>query len=287
MSDSGIEKLTHPERIIYPACNISKLDLAEYYESVQEWILPYLNKRILTLVRSPHGDLQHTFFQKHLPDPVASLFPITVQDKTEIREYFYLKNISGLIALVQMGVVEIHCWGSQIKNVERPDVMIFDLDPAPDVSWSTVIATAKYIREELAAIHLTSFVKTTGGKGLHVVVPIKPRYSWDIVKQFSHDFVDQLVAENPDAYVATISKAKRTGKIFLDYLRNGRGATAVAPYSSRATSNATVAVPVHWDELTAKFKPDKFTVKTVPKRLLTLSSDPWEDFFEITQTLPR
>jgi bifunctional non-homologous end joining protein LigD len=284
---SGIERLTHPERILYPACNVSKLDLAEYYETVQEWILPFLSKRLLTLVRSPHGDLQKSFFQKHLQDPVKSLFPLNVADKSGQSEYFYLKNVDGLFALVQLGVLEIHCWGSHIKNVERPDVMIFDLDPAPDVKWSTVMATAKTIRDQLAAIHLTSFVKTTGGKGLHVVVPIKPRYSWEVVKQFSHDFVDNLVAENPDAYTATITKAKRTGKIFLDYLRNQRGATAVAPYSTRANSQATIAVPIHWNELTAKLKPEKFTVKTVPKRLVNLKSDPWEDFFEISQTLPR
>ncbi|MES2216987.1 MAG: non-homologous end-joining DNA ligase [Pseudomonadota bacterium] len=279
--------LTHPERILYPASGVTKLDLAAYYETVQEWMLPLVSKRLLTLVRSPQGDLQKCFYQKHLQEPNKSLFQLQVREKTATRDYLYLKNVDGLIALVQMGVLEIHCWGSNIKNVERPDLIVFDLDPAPDVNWSKVMTAAKFIRDQLATLHLTSFVKTTGGKGLHVVVPIKPRYSWEIVKQFSHDFVDNMVAENPRAYVATISKAKRTGKIFLDYLRNQHGATAVAPYSTRAREYATVATPIHWDELTAKLKPEKFTVKTLPKRLITLKSDPWEDFLEISQTLPR
>jgi bifunctional non-homologous end joining protein LigD len=277
--------LTHPERILYPAAHISKQDIADYYEAVQDWMLPYLTKRLLTLVRCPQGDLQKCFYQKHLQEPNSALFQITIPEKNTSGEYFYLKNVSGLIALVQMGVLEIHCWGSHINKVEQPDVIIFDLDPAPDVSWNKVMVAAKFIKERLEQIKLTSFVKTTGGKGLHVVVPIKSKHHWEDVKQFSHDFVDSIVAEQPNAYTATITKAKRTGKIFLDYLRNQRGATAVAPYSTRARVGATVATPVHWDELNGKLKPEKFTVATVPKRLATLKSDPWEEFFEISQNL--
>jgi bifunctional non-homologous end joining protein LigD len=278
--------LSHPDRILFPAGNVTKLELAEYYEAIQEWIVPFVEKRVLTLVRCPQGDLQKCFYQKHLADAIKGLYPVAVKEKNDNGDYFYLKNLTGLIALVQMGVLEIHCWGSQINKPEKPDIIVFDLDPAPDVSWNKVMAAALHIKKQLAAIGLTSFVKTTGGKGLHVVVPIKPKHTWDIVKQFTHDFVDALVADNPRAYVATISKAKRTGKIFLDYLRNQHGATAIAPYSTRARAEATVATPIHWDELNAKLKPEKFTVKTLPKRLIALRHDPWEDFFEINQSLP-
>lgn len=279
--------ITHPERILYPSPGITKQDLVTYYETIQEWALPFLSKRLLTIVRCPQGASHPGFYQKHLQDSVDGLFTLVVPEKNSSGEYFYLKDLKGLLALVQMSALEIHCWGSQVKSVERPDMMVFDLDPAPDVGWPKIIAAAKLLKDQLAQIHLTSFVKTTGGKGLHVVVPIKPRYSWEVVKQFTHDFVDNIVAEHPNAYTATITKAKRKGKIFLDYLRNQRGATAVAPYSTRARKDATVATPIFWDELTSKLKPEKFTIKTVPKRLASLKSDPWEELFELKQTLPR
>jgi bifunctional non-homologous end joining protein LigD len=275
--------ITHPERIIYPKSGITKLDLAEFYEAVHEWMLPFIVNRPLTLVRCPQGLAQKCFYQKHLSEKIKSLYSIRIKEKSATSDYIYLKKLDGLIALVQFGVMEIHNWGSQIDKLEQPDVLVFDLDPAPDVSWSKVVNAAKFVRDCLATIGLQSFVKTTGGKGLHVVVPIKRKYNWEEVKNFTHEFVNVIVEEKPREYISTMTKAKRTGKIFLDYLRNGRGATAVSPYSSRAREGATVATPLHWDELTAKIKPEQFTVKTVPKRLAKLKTDPWADYFKIKQ----
>jgi bifunctional non-homologous end joining protein LigD len=277
--------ITHPERIIYPKSGITKLDLAEYYDVVHEWMLPYITNRPLTLVRCPQGLAQKCFYQKHLTEPIDALFDIRIKEKSATSDYIYLKKAAGLLALVQFGVMEIHTWGSHIDKLEQPDVLVFDLDPAPDVAWSKIVSAAKFVRECLDAIGLQSFVKTTGGKGLHVVVPIKRKYHWEEVKNFTHEFVNVLVEEKPREFISVMTKAKRTGKIFLDYLRNGRGATAVSPYSSRAREGATVATPIHWDELTAKLKPENFTVLTVPKRLAKLKADPWEGYFKISQSL--
>jgi bifunctional non-homologous end joining protein LigD len=279
--------LSHPEKILYPEGNITKADVADYYTAVHKWILPYLAKRPLTLVRCPQGYTQTCFFQKHIEkDSVDSLYTVSIKDKSKRELYPYLKDSAGLIALVQLGVLEIHSWGSHIDDPEKPDVIIFDLDPAPDVAWKDVIKGAKLIHEKLAILNLKSFVKTTGGKGLHVVVPIKRKYSWDEVKDFTRAFADAIVAEHPQHYIATMSKAKRKGKIFIDYLRNGHGATAIAPYSTRARKHATVSVPLAWDELSVKVKGEAFTVKNVPKRVVKLKKDPWKDFYSLAQSLP-
>ena len=277
--------ITHPERIIYPETGITKRDLAQYYEAVEEWMLPYVKQRALTLLRCPQGQAQKCFYQKHLHDKIDGLYPIEVQDKNSVEEYSYLKSVDGLVALVQFGVLEIHCWGSKIDKLEQPDVIIFDLDPAEDVSWKNVMGGAKIVRQKLTELKLVSFVKTTGGKGLHVVVPIKRKHDFAAVKQYSHDIVDELVAEYPQAFTGTITKSKRVGKIFLDYLRNQHGATAIAPYSTRVHAHAPVATPIHWDELNARLKPASFTVKTLPKRLKALKDDPWEDYFKVSQKI--
>ncbi len=281
------QALSHPEKILYPEDKITKADLANYYTAVQKWILPYLTNRPLTLVRCPQGYAQKCFFQKHIEkDSVASLYTVSIKDKSKRELYPYLKDTAGLIALVQLGALEIHSWGSHIDDPEKPDVIIFDLDPAPDVAWKEVIKAAQLIREKLNVLKLKSFVKTTGGKGLHVVVPIKRNYSWDEVKDFSRAFADAIVAADPQHYIATMSKAKRTGKIFIDYLRNGHGATAIAPYSTRARKHATVSVPLTWDELSVKVKGEAFTVKNLCKRLAKMKQDPWKDFYKLAQTLP-
>jgi bifunctional non-homologous end joining protein LigD len=278
--------LSHPERVLYPEAKITKQDLADYYESIQDWILPYLIKRPLTLVRCPGGWDQQCFFQKHLTDNKSkNLFPVEVKEKSGTTEYSYIKNIQGVIDLVQISTLEIHAWGCHVNQLEKPDVIIFDLDPADDVPWKKVIAAAKLIREKLNALQLKSFVKTTGGKGLHVVVPIKPKYGWEEIKNFSHVIVNNIVEENPDDFIGNMNKAKRKGKIFLDYLRNGRGATAVAPYSTRARKNAPVSTPLSWEELTTKIKPNTFTVKNLMKRLNSLKQDPWEEFYKLKQDL--
>lgn len=277
--------MSHPEKILYPEGKITKLDIFEYYEMIQDKILPYITNRLLTLVRCP-DNYHQCFYQKHLQkNTPAGLFEMTVMDKSGEEEYLYLKNSTGLLSLPQMGVLEIHPWGSTIKHLEKPDMIIFDLDPAPDVTWKKVVKGAFEIRKYLAELDLISFVKTTGGKGLHVVVPIKPQYEWEEVKEFTHAFVDIIVAQSPELYVGKMSKEKRKGKIFLDYLRNQRGATAVAPYSTRAREKAPVSTPVHWDELTGSIKDTFFTIKTLEKHLQTQKHDPWEDFFKISQKL--
>lgn len=277
--------LTNSDRILYPKQGTTKLELAQYYDNIHEWILPYLANRPLTLVRCPSGKHADCFYQKHLPDQIKGIYsvPITEKNKTEL--YPYIKDKRGLIALVQLGVLEIHTWECHVSNVEKPDVIIFDLDPASDVTWKEVIQTAFLLKDELEKLNLESFVKTTGGKGLHVVLPIKRLYSWEQVKIFTQLFVNHIVSLNPKKYIATMSKAKRSGKIFIDYFRNNRGATAIAPYSTRVKDHAFVATPLSWDELSPRIKSDSFTIQNLPERLAKLKKDPWEDFFIIKQGL--
>lgn len=284
---SEFSVLTNPDKVLYKDQGITKLDLAEYYNTISDWILPYVKNRPLTLVRCPNGDHSKCFFQKHLDSSsMTSLYPIPIKEKHKKEVYAYLKNKKGLIALVQLGVLEIHTWNCLVDRIESPDMIIFDIDPSPEIDWSEVIATAKHIRSELKKIKLESFVKTTGGKGLHVVVPIKRLYSWDEVKIFSHTFVDYLVSLKPDLYIGVMSKAKRKNKIFIDYLRNQRGATSVTPYSTRAKDGAPVSVPLAWEELSTRIKSDSFNIFNLPARLEKLKKDPWEGFLTLHQKLP-
>lgn len=277
---------TNPNKVLYPENGITKLDLAYYYKKIHKWILPYIAKRPLTLVRCPEGRQKKCFFQKHLNDLSADgLYSIDIQDKTGIEPYIYIKDEAGLMALVQFGVLEMHIWGCHINNIEKPDLITFDLDPDPNVEWKKTIETAFLIKENLEKIKLISFVKTTGGKGLHVVVPIKPQYGWNEIEIFAHTFVSYLVSLNPNLYIANMNKAKRKGKIFIDYLRNHRGATAIAPYSTRAKENAPVSIPLSWDELSNKVKSDTFNINNVITRLKSLNKDPWKEFFNSKQRL--
>lgn len=285
-SNHTLLKLTHPDKLLYPEARITKLQFAEYYLDIAPWILPYLSNRPLTLVRCPNGWNQKCFFQKHLHEiDNDSLHTVAIKEKNKTEHYIYIKDKTGLLTLAQMGVLEIHVWNCHIDKVEKPDMIVFDLDPAPDVEWKKVIHAARFIRDNLEKINLQSFVRTTGGKGLHVVIPIKRQYDWDEIIAFSQAFVNYLVALKPNDYIGTMSKAKRTGKIFIDYLRNLRGATAISSYSTRALKNAPIATPLSWDELTTKIKPDSFTLTNLPKRLAKLKNDPWEEFFSIKQSL--
>jgi bifunctional non-homologous end joining protein LigD len=201
-------------------------------------------------------------------------------------EVLFVEDLDGLIALVQSGVLEIHPWGSTMAAVETPDRITMDLDPAEDVAWDALIGGALEIRERLRALGLESFVKTTGGKGLHVVIPLRPKAGWDEVKSFAQDLAETMAKDSPDRFVATMSKRVRTGRIFVDYLRNGRGATAVAAYSTRARPGAPVSTPLAWDELSPSIRPNHFTVENLPTRLRHLRADPWPDLREIDQALP-
>lgn len=277
---------TNLDRVLYPGQGITKGDLVEYYESVADWIMPHIKNRPLTLVRCPAGNHKKCFYQKHMNENVPKeIKSIPILEHGKYEPYICINNLQGLMGLVQMGVLEIHPWGSNNKDVEKPDRLIFDLDPAPDVGWKEVIDTAFKLHEFFDYLNLKNFVKTTGGKGLHVVIPIKPTLYWDEIRDITKRIADLMVEINPTKYIATMSKSKRTGKIFIDYLRNSRGATAVAAYSTRARDHAPVAVPLSWEELTTKIKPNGFTIENINERLNKLKSDPWEEFFKTKQSI--
>lgn len=272
-------KLSHPNRVLYPEQGISKRELAEYYEQIADWILPHVSGRPLTLVRCPEGERGQCFYQRNAADGTSpAIRRLPLRDGKSVKKALVIDSLAGLIALVQMGVLEIHTWGSTAKRIERPDRLTFDFDPAPALPWKIVRQAAGELRARLGDLGLNGFVKTTGGKGLHVVVPIAPTLDWDRAKAFSKALAESMVADTPDLYVATMSKSKRAGKIFIDYLRNGRSATAICAYSTRARAGAPVAVPLRWDELKSDLRENHFNIRNVPARLRKLRKDPWADF---------
>jgi bifunctional non-homologous end joining protein LigD len=278
--------LTHPDKVLFPDHNLTKRDLADYYTKVADWILPYIAGRPLAIVRCPAGSGKPCFFQKH-PGEGASehVLRINVAASGAPEYHLAIDDLAGLISLVQMGVLEIHVWGSRAKQLEKPDRLIFDLDPDPAVDWPDVISAARAVRVSLEELGLTSFLKTTGGKGLHIVVPVQPKTGWDDAKAFCRAVADFMVQAAPDRFVATMSKAARKGKIFIDYLRNGRGATAIAPYSTRAKAGATVSTPIAWEELASSLHSDHFTIENIPARLARLKIDPWMDMAKTKQSI--
>lgn len=280
-------RFTNAHKVLYPEQGLTKADLASYYSTVADWILPYVAKRPLTLVRCADGRHKHCFYQKHAADAPAELLRVPIQENNGSKtvEYLALNTIEGILALVQMGVLEIHVWGSRIDRVDQPDQMVFDLDPDAALPWNAVIEAATLTRVRLADLGLTGFVRTTGGKGLHVVVPLVRRHAWSDVKAFSKAVAEDLVRQNPQHYTARLTRAARRGKIFIDYLRNSRGATTIACYSPRARAGAPVAVPLAWSELTPSLAPERFNVLTVPARLHTLARDPWQDFAEARRAI--
>jgi bifunctional non-homologous end joining protein LigD len=280
----GEVKLTHPERILWPESGLTKQGLADYYAEIADWILPHVAGRVLSLLRCPSGTGEQCFFAKH---PFAGLSKAVRQvDVGEDEPMLALGSVEGLISLVQAGVVEIHPWGSRTDDLERPDRLIFDLDPGEGAPWSAVIAAAGEVRDRLRSHGLKSFVKTTGGKGLHVVVPVEPAVGWAETKSFTASIAEAMAADHPDRYVATAAKRARRGRIYVDYLRNDRGATAVAAYSTRALPQASVSTPLEWDELSNGLRSDHFTVGNLRHRLAFLKHDPWRGFFSVRQRIP-
>jgi bifunctional non-homologous end joining protein LigD len=281
-------RLTHADRILYPPHRTTKLDLARFYEAIADWILPHLKDRPTTLVRCPEGAHKTCFYQKHVgywaPESVRR---VKIQEKRKAGAYLVVDSLASLIGLVQIGILEIHTWNSVVERLEQPDRVVFDLDPGPGVRWTDVIECARLVRDALRALGLESFVKTTGGKGLHVVMPLTPGPSWDETTRFSHAVAESTARANPRRYVARMAKAERQGKIFIDYLRNVRGATSVAAYSTRARPEATVSVPLAWDELSARLASDHFTITNLRARLTTLAVDPWAAYWKTRQTLPK
>jgi bifunctional non-homologous end joining protein LigD len=276
--------LTHPERILWAEPGITKQGLADFYTDIADWILPHVAGRVLSLLRAPSGTGEKGFFAKH---PWAGLGDgVRRVDVGEKEPMLAIADLSGLLSLVQAGVVEIHPWGSRADRLEKPDRLIFDLDPGEDVPWSAVIAAARDVRARLEALGLTSFVKTSGGKGLHVVVPVEPTVEWADAKAFTASFAQAMAKAQPDRYVATMAKRFRHGRILIDYFRNERGATAVAAYSTRALPQASVSTPLAWDELSDGLRSDHFTVGNLRHRLGHLRDDPWPRFFNIRQRIP-
>jgi bifunctional non-homologous end joining protein LigD len=281
-------RLTHADRVLYPVQKTTKRDLALFYESIADWILPHLADRPTALVRCPEGMGKECFYQKHVgvwaPD---SLRRVKIREKTKIGEYLVVDSLPALVGLVQLGILEIHTWNSVVEHLERPNRVVFDLDPGPGVPWTRVIEGARLIRERLLALGLESFVKTTGGKGLHVVVPLSPGPTWDEGAEFARRLAESVAREDPRGYVSHMAKSARQGKIFIDYLRNVRGATSVAAYSTRAKAQAPVSVPLGWDELSPAIKSDHYTIANLPRRLAGLKTDPWAKYGTTRQKLPR
>jgi bifunctional non-homologous end joining protein LigD len=279
-------KLTHPDRVLYPEQGITKRELALYYDAIGDRIMPHLENRLLTLLRCPAGRAKQCFIQRHADDSLPeSVARIPVKDGRSVKSYLAVHSLPGLIALVRIGVLELHTWGSRVERLEHPDRLIFDLDPDPGLPWERLREAAYALRNRLADLGLNAFVKTTGGNGLHVVTPIKPKQDWTFIKDFSRLVAQSLAGEDPELYTATMSKAKRKGKVFIDYLRNARAATAVCSYSTRARLRAPVSVPLRWEELVTDVRSDHFTIRNVPQRLAELRDDPWADYAKSSRPL--
>jgi bifunctional non-homologous end joining protein LigD len=275
--------LSHPDRVYWEDAGVTKQMLAEYYTQVWDRMRPHVAGRVLALVRCPDGASGQCFFQKHASAGIDTKHLKEVADDGD--KSIALDNVAGLVSLAQAGVLEIHVRGSSIDRLEHADRLVFDLDPGPGVEWQDVIGAAREVRQRLRDLKLESFVKTTGGKGLHVVLPIKPA-PWDDAKNFCRRIAEQMSADSPDRFTATIKKVARKDRIFIDYLRNSREATAIAPYSTRARPGATVSAPLTWDELGAQKISNAFTVENLPKRLARLRRDPWADIGRLKQALP-
>ncbi len=277
----GDVKLTHPDKELWPG--ITKRALADYWIRVAPLALPGLAHRPLSVMRCPDGiDGQH-FFQKnghgHMPPQIR-------EGSVSGQPYLAIDDADGLVALTQMSAIELHPWGAAESDPLHPDRLVFDLDPGQGVAFAAVVAAAQDVRDRLQRLGLASFCRTTGGKGLHVVVPLRPEADWTTAKNFCHAFAETMVEAAPDRFLAHVKIADRKGKILIDWLRNGLGATAVASFCPRARPGAGVATPLAWDEVTAKLDPAAHTVLTVPKRLDKLKRDPWDGFDAVRQRLP-
>jgi bifunctional non-homologous end joining protein LigD len=277
-------RLSNPDKILYPEQGITKGQLADYYVAVADRILPHLAFRPVTMVRCPTGEGTKCFYQRHAGSGVPEqLHEVTIPGFDE--PYLYISDVAGLVAMVQMGVLEMHPWGVKAEAPDRADRIVFDLDPAEGLGFEAVIDAAKEVRQRLTALGLVSFVKTTGGKGLHVVVPVEATAPWKEVKSFAKGVSAEMAADAPDKYLTTAGKADRVGRIFIDYLRNDPTSTAVAPYSTRSRKGAPVAMPIRWDQVKAGLDPSAFTVQTAAAYIQTVP-DPWAAMHQTRQRLP-
>jgi bifunctional non-homologous end joining protein LigD len=278
--------LTNPDRVLYPDIGLTKLDLARYYEAVARFMLPYAVNRPISLVRCPEGYAKECFFQRHAMKGMSqAIKEIPIPGGESKKKYLYIEDESGLFGLVQIGVLEIHDWGVSLDHINEPDRLVFDLDPDEGLDLAILKAASIEVRDFLADLGFKSFLKSTGGKGLHVVAPLTPKQGWAEVKPFAKAIADALVSARPDRYTANPLKRTREGKIFVDYLRNQRGGSAIVNYSTRAKAGAPVACPLRWDELKGLKAAAPYTVRTLPARLKAMKRDPWEGFFSTRQSI--
>lgn len=284
-SDLVIEgvKITHPDKVIFNDPDITKADVIRYYEKAAERMLPYVSRRILSIVRCPKGISQTCFYKKHPGQSSKGIVTVPVPTGSgETEEYFYIENAPGLISEAQMGTLEFHIWGSRVETLEKPDMMVFDLDPDEGMELTTVRRGVEDLKSILTELSIVSYLKTSGGKGYHVVVPFQPSVSWDEFHDFAKRVAEVMEQKWPDRYTSNVRKTKRTNKIFIDWIRNGRGATSVSPYSIRARKGARVSMPIFWDELDT-VSPDGITMEDALQRIG--GNDPWEGFFQNNQML--
>jgi len=278
-------RFTHPDRVYWADAGVTKQDLADYYRSVWDWMAAHVASRPLALLRCPDGTSGQCFFQKHASAGLSEKSLHTVIDRKG-RQIIAVEDLDGLLSLVQAGVLELHVRGSTIEHLDVCDRIVFDIDPGDGVAWADVVAAARDVRERLAAIDLQSFVKLSGGKGLHVVLPIDGA-DWDTTKNFAQAVALAMTADDPKRYVAKITKSLRKGKIFVDYLRNSLEQTSVAAYSTRAREGAPVSAPVTWEELGRTKGGNQYTLLNLGKRLRGLKQDPWKDIGRVKQKLPN
>jgi bifunctional non-homologous end joining protein LigD len=285
--------ISHPDRLMFPDASTTKLDLAKYYERIERWIMPHLIDRPLTLVRCPTGVRAASpkkgddcLFMKHskvwAPPAIRR---VRIRERPKVGEYLIADSIAALVGLVQMDILEVHTWNSRFERVEYPDRIVIDLDPGRGVGWPAVVEAAHLVRQLLAVLDLDSFVKTTGGRGLHIVVPLAPEHDWSACLEFARAFAQALVRRQPALFTERFAKVGRDDKILVDYLRNNRTNTSIAAFSTRARSAAPVSVPLAWNELSATRHPDRFTMRTVPARLARLRRDPWAPYWKTRQRI--
>jgi bifunctional non-homologous end joining protein LigD len=279
-------RISNADRVIFSNPHLTKLDLARYYESIGDWIVPHVSGRPLTLVRCPGAITKGCFFMKHSKVWAPStLRRVRIQEKTKLGEYLIADDLPGVIGLVQMGIVEIHTWNSTYDRLEQPDRIVFDLDPGDRVTWPRVIDAARTVRRALAALDLETFVKTTGGRGLHVVVPLVPHADWSECLAFARALSERLERALPAEYTTAFAKGGREDKILIDYLRNNRTNTSVAAFSTRAREGAPLSIPITWEELKPSLEPSSITAITARARLARRRSDPWKSYWTSRQRL--
>lgn len=286
--DRSAFTLTSPTRVVFPDIRATKQDVAAYYASVMDWLLPEIVDRPVSIIRCTQGVGRPCFFQKHHTAGLEHVDQVKLKEEAGNQaDYLVVRDARGVMELVQFNALEFHPWGSTAEEPDRANRIVFDLDPGPGVAWSDVVEAARKIRKLLETLELTSFVRTSGGKGLHVVVPIHPGCGWDLVKPFAHSFADTLAAMEPLKFIATSTKKFRNKKIFVDYLRNGRGATSVASFSLRAREGAPVAMPLRWEELSRVKAGNAFDIESTRHRLKRLKRHPWEGIDEVKQDLEK